>query len=113
MGGGPKGSSMRAFGGGSFLFRRIFASSDRSKLVMEHPIRRMPYLPYPHLVVTVRAQQGIATGALLVALAIGLRGDNLDRPLDDALDLGQGIMNHALDLGKGLGGLHPVVPHAL
>ena len=62
---------------------------------------------------TVRTQHGIATGTLLVALSIGPCGNNLDRPLDDALDLDQSIMNHALDLGKGLGGLHPIVSDAL
>ena len=61
--------------------------------------------------VTVRTQQGITTGALAVALAIGLRGENLDRPLDDTLDLGQRLLNPVLDLCKGLGGLHPVIPH--
>ena len=63
----------------------------------------MPYLPYPHLMVTMRTHQRVATGALLVALSIGLRRDNLDRPLDDALDLGQGVMNPALDPRKRLG----------
>src|SRR5258705_195496 len=62
---------------------------------------------------TVRTQQGIATGALVTALALGLRGDHLDRSLDDALELGQSIMHHALARGKGRGSLHPVIADAL
>ncbi len=61
--------------------------------------------------VTMRTPQGIATGALSVTLSIGLGGDNLDRPLDNALDLSQRLVNQVLDLCKGLGGLHPVIPN--
>jgi len=73
----------------------------------------MPDAPYAHIVVTVRAAQGVAPGAPLVALAVGQRRDDFDRALDDALDLGQGILNHAFELGKCLGRLHPVIADPL
>ena len=34
---------------------------------------------------------------------------HLHRALDDALDLRQSLLNHAFELGKRLGGLHPVI----
>ena len=55
---------------------------------MDHAIDRVPYPPESHLTVAVRTVQGVAPGALLRALAVGQWGDDLDRPLDDALDLG-------------------------
>ena len=60
-----------------------------------------------------RTAQGVSPRALLVPLAVGHRGDDLDRSLDDALHLGQGLLNHAFELGKRLGGLHPVIAYAL
>jgi hypothetical protein len=61
--------------------------------------------------VTVWAEEGGTTRALLVALAVRSRCDDLDRSLDDALDFGQRLLHQGLDLGKGLGGLHAVIPH--
>src|SRR5438132_12722338 len=77
-GGGPKGSSSPSFGGGPCFLRRIFASFDRFKFVIEHAIRRMPELPYPHLMLTVCAEQGVTARALPVALAVRQRCDDLD-----------------------------------
>jgi hypothetical protein len=54
---------------------------------MDHPIGRMPDAPYPHVTLTVRTDQGIPTGTLVVALAVGHRCDDCDRVLDEALDL--------------------------
>src|SRR5262252_8036344 len=51
--------------------------------------------------------------ALLIPLPVGQPGDDLDGALDHALDLRQGGLDDHLDLGKGLRGLHPVVPDAL
>jgi hypothetical protein len=73
----------------------------------------MPDTPDLHGAVTVRTAQGVPTRALLVALAVGHRCNDFDRALDDAFDLGQGLMNHLLDLRKRLGGLDPVIPDAL
>jgi len=69
----------------------------------------VPDFPQPHLVLTVRTDQGITTGALPIPFSIALRGDDLDGTVDHTLDLRQGRLNHRLDLGKRLGGLHPVV----
>jgi hypothetical protein len=80
---------------------------------MDEAIGRMPDAPHAHLPLTVRTAQGVSPAALLIALAVGPGGNDLDRPPDDARDPGQGIMNHALDLRKRLGGLHPVIPDAL
>ena len=55
---------------------------------MNDAIDRVPYPPESHLTVTVRTVQGVAPGALLIALAVGQRGENLDRPRDDAFDRG-------------------------
>jgi hypothetical protein len=60
-----------------------------------------------------RTDQGIATYTGLVSFSIALGSKNLDGALDDALHLGQGVMNHALNLRKRLGSLHPVIPDAL
>jgi len=76
---------------------------------MDDPIVRMPDPPHAHLTLAVRTAQGVTPGALLIALAVGQRGDDFDRPLDDTLYPGQGLVNHVLDRGKCLGGLHPVI----
>ena len=60
-----------------------------------------------------RTTQGVSPRALLVPLAVGHRCDDLDRALDDALHLGQALLNHAFERGKRLGGLHPVIAYAL
>ena len=73
----------------------------------------MPDTPDLHGVVTVRTAQGVPTRTLLVTLAVSHRCNDFDRALDDALHLGQGLMNHVLDLRKRLGGLDPVIPDAL
>src|SRR5712691_7696790 len=93
----------------SFCFRRIHASFDRLNLIIDHAIRRVPYPPQPHFSLTVWTDQGVPTGALLVPLPVGHRGDDLDGPLDHALHLGQGLSNQAFDLCKRLGGLHAVL----
>jgi hypothetical protein len=80
---------------------------------MDDPIVRMPDPPHAHLPLAVRAAQGVAPGALLIALAVGHRGDDFDRTLDDTSDLSQGLLNHVLDRGKRLGGLHPVIADPL
>lgn len=80
---------------------------------MDHAIGWVPDTPHPHVTVTVRTAQGVAPAALLIPLPIGQKSDDLHCPLDDALHLRQGLLNEALELGKRLGGLHPVVPDAL
>jgi hypothetical protein len=80
---------------------------------MDHAIGWVPDTPHPHVTVTVRTAQGVAPAALLIPLPIGQKSDDLHCPLDDALNLRQGLLNEALELGKRLGGLHPVVPDAL
>jgi hypothetical protein len=80
---------------------------------MDHTISRMPNTPYLHVAVTVRTAQRVPTRALLIPLTVGERGDNLDRALDDALDLRQGLLNEALQPGKRLGRLHSVVAYSL
>jgi hypothetical protein len=60
---------------------------------MNHAIWRGPDAPDPPLVVAVRTAQGVPPCTLPVALAVGHRRDDLDRALDDALDLGQGLLN--------------------
>jgi hypothetical protein len=80
---------------------------------MDDTIARMPDPPHPHLPLAVRTAQGVAPGALLIALAVGHRGDDFDRALDDTFDLGQGLLNHVLDRGKRLGRLHPVIADPL
>jgi len=73
----------------------------------------MPDAPHAHLPLTVRTAQGVSPAALLIALAVGEGDDDLNRSLDDALDLGQGFLNQAFDLGKRLGRLHPVIAYPL
>ena len=80
---------------------------------MDDPIVRMPDPPHAHLQLAVRTAQGVAPGALLIALAVGQRSDDFDRAFDDTLALGQGLLNQALDLGKRLGGLHAIIPDTL
>jgi hypothetical protein len=80
---------------------------------MDDTIARMPDAPYSHITVTVRTAQGVSPGALVIALAVGHRGNDLDRALDATFDLGQGLLNHVLDLGKRPGGLHPVIADPL
>jgi len=80
---------------------------------MDHAIGRVPYPPYAHLAVTVRTAQGVASGALLIALAAGQWGENFDRAFDEALDFGQGLLNQALELGKRLRSLHAIIPDTL
>ena len=73
----------------------------------------MPYLPDPHRRLAVRTAQRVAPRALLIPLAGGQRGDNLDGLLNEALDFRQGGLNHALQLGKRLGRLHAIIAHPL
>ena len=80
---------------------------------MDHPVGRMPYPPYAHLAVTVRTAQRVTPRALLISLAVGQRGDNLDGLLNEALDFRQGGLNRALQLGKRLGRLHAVIANPL
>jgi hypothetical protein len=69
----------------------------------------MPEPPDSHVAVTVWTAQGGAPGAPLVTLAGGQRGDDLDRSLDDALHLRQGLVHPVLELCTRLGGLYPVI----
>ena len=80
---------------------------------MDHPIGRVPDTPHPQVAVAVRTAQGVSPAAVLIAVAGGQRGDDLDRPLDDALHCGQGLLNQTFDLCKRFGRLHPVIPDAL
>jgi len=80
---------------------------------VDDAIGRVPDAPYPHLVLTVRTEQGVSPATLVIALTVGFRGDDLDGPLDSALDLGQGLLNQALHLLKRLGRLHPVITYPL
>jgi hypothetical protein len=80
---------------------------------MDHPIGRVPYPPDLHITLTVWTAQGVTPGAPLIALAVGQRGHDLDRALDDVLHLGQGLVNHVLDCGKRPSGLHAVIPDPL
>ena len=80
---------------------------------MNDPIARMPDPPHAHLPLAVRTAQGVAPGALLIALAVGQRRDDFDRPLDDTSDLGQGLLNQVLDCGKRLGRLHTIIANPL
>src|ERR1043166_7679474 len=80
---------------------------------MDHPIGWMPNTPDLHLFPTMWTPKGIAPCTLLVSLPVRQPSDDLDGALDHPLDLGQGRVNDHLDLGKRLGGLHPVIPNAL
>ena len=75
---------------------------------MDHPISRVPDAPHLHLALTVGTPERIAPRALRIALPIGQTGDDLHRTLDHALDLSQRRLDQLLELGKRLGGLHPV-----
>src|SRR6266571_8617845 len=85
----PKGSSRPVGGIGSYRLRRILSSPDGFQLIIDHAIFRVPDTPHPHCTLTVRTAQGVSTGALLIALAVGHGGDDLDRPLGAPLHLGQ------------------------
>ena len=76
---------------------------------MDEAIGRMPDARHAHLPLTVRTAQGVSPAAVLIALAVGEGGNDLDRPLDEALDFGQSFLNQALQLCKGFGRLHPVI----
>src|SRR2546423_15492999 len=82
-------------------------------LIVDDPIFGVPYLPDLHLRLAVRTAQRVAPRALLIPLAVGQRGDNLDRPFHEALHFRQGGLNHALQLGKRLGRLHAVIANPL
>src|SRR5712692_1655061 len=112
-GGGPKGTSKPSCGIGSWRLRRILSFPHGFQLIMDHPIGRVPDTPHLHSAVTVRTAQGVSPAAPLIPLTIGQGSDDLNRPLDEALDLGQGLLNEAPQLGKRLGRLHPVIPHPL
>ena len=60
-----------------------------------------------------RTEQGGSSSALPIALAVGHRCDDLDRSLDHAWHLGQGVMQQALELRQRLGSLHPVLAYPL
>src|SRR5262249_20103848 len=80
---------------------------------MDDTIGRVPDAPYVHSALTVWTAQRVSTRALLVTLAVGQRGDDLDRSLDEALALGQGLLNEPLERGKGLGRLDSVIAYPL
>jgi len=69
----------------------------------------MPDPPHRHLCPTVRTPERIAPRTLRIALAVGQPGDDLDGPVHQALDLFQRGADYRLDLGKGLGGVHPIL----
>ena len=73
----------------------------------------MPDAPHVHSPLTVWTAQGVSTHALLVTLAVGHRCNDLDRSLDEAFDLGQGLLNEPLERGKGLGRLDSVIAYPL
>jgi hypothetical protein len=80
---------------------------------MDEAIRWMPDTPHAHLPLAVGTAQGVSPAALLIALAVGQGGNDLDRPLDDAPNLGQGFLNQALQRGQGFGRLHPIIAYPL
>src|SRR5213594_356356 len=112
-GGGPNGSSRASGGSGAWRLRRIFPPFNGLELIVDDPIFGVPYLPDPHLRLAVRTAQRVAPRALLIPLAVGQRGDNLDGLLNEALDFRQGGLNHALQLGKRLGRLHAIIANPL
>jgi hypothetical protein len=59
----------------------------------------------------VRTTQWIASRALVVPLAVGHRGNDLDGTLDHRLNPGQSGLDHRFELGEGLGRLHPIVAY--
>jgi hypothetical protein len=80
---------------------------------MDDTIDRVPDAPHVHSTLTVGTPQGVTPRALLIPLAVGQRGDNLDRFLNEVLDFRQGGLNHALQLGERLGRLHAVIANPL
>ena len=80
---------------------------------MDEAISRMPDTPHAHLPLAVRTAQGVSPAALLIALAEGEGGNDLDCPLDEALDFGQSFLNQPLQLCKGFGCLHSVIAYPL
>src|SRR5262244_3304676 len=110
MGGGPKGSSRSSLACGTSSGPRISSLSDCLEFVIHHPIFWVPDLPHAHLMMAVRADQRIAPGTLAVAFSVVFGSDNLDRPLDDAPHLSQGLTNQTFDLCKRLGRLHATAP---
>jgi len=82
------------------------------RLVIDHPVGRVPDTPPSHLTLTVRTAQRISPRAVFLPLPGGQPGDARHRALDHALHLGQGRLHAPLHLGKRLGGLHPIIPDA-
>src|SRR5712691_10305389 len=80
---------------------------------IDDPIGRVPDTPDPHLTLTVRTDARVSTRVLRIPLPVSQPCDNLHGALDDAFHFSQGSLNHALHLGKRLGGLYPVIPDAL
>ena len=80
---------------------------------MDDPIGRVPDAPHLHSALTVWTAQRVSPAALLIALAVGQGRNDLDRALDEALHLGQGLLNHAFELGKRLGRQRPVIAYPL
>ena len=80
---------------------------------MDDTIGRVPDAPHLHSALTVRTAQGVSPRALLIPLARGQGGDDLDRPFDEAFHFRQGFLNHALQLGKRLRRLHAVIADPL
>src|SRR5687768_16495402 len=108
-GGGPKGMSMPSLGNGLGLDRPLSSLPDLFEFVIDHSIFGVPDLPHPHLVLTVLTDQRIATQTLLITLTVGQGRDDFDRPLDDAFDLGQSLLNQVFNLFERLRSLHPVI----
>src|SRR4029077_21278843 len=79
------------------LARRLEAASGRR-----------PETPDAPLPLTRWTAPGGAPGALLIALAVGERGEARPRSLDAALAVGQGFWPQALALWQRLGRRHPV-----
>src|SRR3982750_1961495 len=80
---------------------------------MDHTIMRVPDAPDLHDALTERTAQRVPPRTVLVALAGGHRGDDLDTALNNALDPRQGLLNQPLQRGKRLGGLHAIVAYPL
>jgi hypothetical protein len=75
---------------------------------MDDTIDRGPDAPHVHSTLTVGTPQGVTPRALLIPWAVGQRGANLDRFLNEALYFRPGGLHHALQLGERLGRLHAV-----
>src|SRR5215475_15443343 len=112
-GGGPNGSSRASGGSGLWRLRRIFPPFNRLKLIVDDSIFGVPYFPDPHLRLAVRTAQRVAPHALLIPLAVGQPGNDLNGSLDHAFHLGHSFANQHLQLGKRLGRLHAVIAHPL